>query len=149
MRTLLLSTMALVLMLIAGQSALACECLTVSPSESFKRADVVFEGELARKTEGHYAEYTFNVSKTLKGGSVTEVTIYRTGMNCDAYFDFDTVYRVYAYNFEGKLRSGLCSGNKILKEFHWPSLSYLRHDYRAVSVVAHINVKRAEITNRI
>lgn len=136
-------------MMIAGQSALACDCITSRPSESFKRAEIVFEGELLRKTQGHYAEYTFSVSKMLKGGVVSEITIYRTGMNCDAYFDSDTVYRVYAYTFEGKLRSGQCSGNKILRVHHWPSLSYLRNDYKAVSVVAHVNIKQAEITGRI
>ena len=31
----------------------------------------------------------------------------------------------------------------------WPSLSYLRSDYKAVSVVAHIRIEKAEITSRI
>src|SRR6185369_15249418 len=31
----------------------------------------------------------------------------------------------------------------------WPSLSYLRSDYKAVSVVAHIRIQQAEITSRI
>lgn len=31
----------------------------------------------------------------------------------------------------------------------WPPLSYLRSDYKAVSVVAHIRIRNAEITNRI
>ena len=31
----------------------------------------------------------------------------------------------------------------------WPSLSYLRSDYKAVAVVAHIRITEAEITNRI
>jgi hypothetical protein len=31
----------------------------------------------------------------------------------------------------------------------WPSLSYLRSDYKAVAVVAHIRIREAEITNRI
>ena len=31
----------------------------------------------------------------------------------------------------------------------WPSLSYLRSDYKAVSVVAHIRIQHAEITSRI
>ena len=31
----------------------------------------------------------------------------------------------------------------------WPSLSYLRSDYREVSVVAHIRIQQAEITGRI
>lgn len=34
-------------------------------------------------------------------------------------------------------------------EDEWPSLSYLRSDYKAVSVVAHIRIKEAEITSRI
>src|SRR5215813_1410224 len=32
---------------------------------------------------------------------------------------------------------------------NWPSLSYLRHDYRAVAIVAHIRIEEAEITNRV
>jgi len=31
----------------------------------------------------------------------------------------------------------------------WPSLSYLRSDYKAVSIVAHIRIEQAEITNRV
>lgn len=31
----------------------------------------------------------------------------------------------------------------------WPSFAYLRSDYRAVSAVAHIRIREAEVTNRI
>ena len=31
----------------------------------------------------------------------------------------------------------------------WPPLSYLRSDYKAVSIVAHIRIEQAEITSRI
>ena len=31
----------------------------------------------------------------------------------------------------------------------WPSLSYLRSDYRSVQIVAHIRIQEAEITSRI
>jgi hypothetical protein len=31
----------------------------------------------------------------------------------------------------------------------WPSLSYLRNDYKAVSVVAHVRIQQAEITGRV
>lgn len=31
----------------------------------------------------------------------------------------------------------------------WPSLSYLKHDYRSVPVVLHIRIDHAEITNRV
>src|SRR6476660_3037672 len=32
---------------------------------------------------------------------------------------------------------------------NWPSLSYLRSDYKSVAVVAHIRIEHAEITNRV
>ena len=32
---------------------------------------------------------------------------------------------------------------------NWPSLSYLKNDYKAVSVVAHVRVQQAEITGRV
>ena len=32
---------------------------------------------------------------------------------------------------------------------NWPSLSYLRHDYKSVAAVAHIRIEHAEITNRV
>lgn len=150
MRKLLLSIMALALTLIAGQTALACDCATLSPSEAFKRAELVFEGEVVRVAQDPIKPaYTFSVSKVLKGSSVSEVIIHGTGTDCDPHFDLDVIYRVYARSFEGKLISGLCSGNKVLKVNHWPSLSYLRNDYKAVSVVAHILIKKAEITSRI
>jgi hypothetical protein len=31
----------------------------------------------------------------------------------------------------------------------WPSLSYLRNDYKAVSTVAHVRIQQAEITSRV
>lgn len=34
-------------------------------------------------------------------------------------------------------------------EENWPSLSYLRNDYKAVAVVAHIRIQQAEITGRV
>ena len=35
------------------------------------------------------------------------------------------------------------------REQNWPTLSYLRSDYRSVSVVAHVRIREAEITGRI
>ena len=32
---------------------------------------------------------------------------------------------------------------------NWPPLSYLRSDYKSVSIVAHVRVEHAEITNRV
>jgi hypothetical protein len=40
-------------------------------------------------------------------------------------------------------------GSILQDDPEWPSLSYLRHDYKAVAVVAHIRIEHAEITNRV
>ena len=41
------------------------------------------------------------------------------------------------------------SFGSILQDDNWPSLSYLRQDYKSVAVVAHVRVEHAEITNRV
>lgn len=43
----------------------------------------------------------------------------------------------------------LPSGLNAQDDDEWPSLSYLRSDYKAVSVVAHIRIEQATITGRI
>lgn len=43
----------------------------------------------------------------------------------------------------------LASGALAQDDDNWPSLSYLRSDYKSVAVVAHIRIQQAEITNRI
>jgi len=35
------------------------------------------------------------------------------------------------------------------REEVWPSLSYLKNDYKAVSAVAHVRIREAEITGRV
>jgi len=119
MRILLFVTTFVCLILIVGGEALACDCMTPSAEECFRRADVVFEGEVVRVDripDGIATSYTFRVNKALKGPTVQEVTIFGTGSNCDATFDLNVVYRVYAREYEGKLRSGLCSGNQVLRK---------------------------------
>ena len=41
------------------------------------------------------------------------------------------------------------TGCVCAQEDEWPSLSYLRSDYKAVAVVAHIRIRQAEITGRV
>ena len=43
----------------------------------------------------------------------------------------------------------LAAGVLAQDDDNWPSLSYLRSDYKAVAVVAHIRIQHAEITNRV
>ena len=40
-------------------------------------------------------------------------------------------------------------GPLVQDDDSWPSLSYLRQDYKSVSVVAHIRIEQAEITSRV
>lgn len=40
-------------------------------------------------------------------------------------------------------------GTTVQEDDNWPPLSYLRQDYKSVSVVAHVRVEHAEITNRV
>jgi len=47
------------------------------------------------------------------------------------------------------LISILAAGASAQDDDNWPSLAYLRNDYKAVTVVAHIRIQQAEITARI
>ena len=40
-------------------------------------------------------------------------------------------------------------GLSVQDDDNWPSLSYLKHDYKSVQVVAHIRIEHAEITGRV
>lgn len=107
--------MTVVLVLIAGSTVLACDCVTLSPSESFRRADVVFEGHVIQIVPSSSGtNYTFQVSKPLKGSPASELTLQQGAVDCDATFSQYTIYRVHARYFEGKLFSGTCDGNETL-----------------------------------
>ena len=122
MRILSLPAMVLLMMLGSVSTAMACDCVTGTPEESFKDADVVFEGELIHSTKLAASEmswktiaYTFAVSKSLKGPAEREITIVEGNSNCDYFFSPNTVYRVYARRSDNELISGTCFGNKVLE----------------------------------
>lgn len=76
---------------------------------------MVFEGQVSRiTTTTSETVYTFRVSKLLKGAPASELTVSGGLSDCDMYFWENTIYRVYAHRFEGKLISGQCAGNKVL-----------------------------------
>jgi hypothetical protein len=112
---LLIAFIAVLLVLTLGGTALACDCVTGSPDQNFQYADVVFEGQVSRiTTTTSETAYTFRVSKLLKGAPASELTVSGGFTDCDMHFWENTIYRVYAHRFEGKLISGQCAGNKIL-----------------------------------
>ena len=118
MRIALIST-TLLLMLMACETALACDCLRLSPAENEKNADVVFEGELIRTTSlplsSRFAfASTFKVTRTLQGSAGAVVSIFAVGNECDATYEPGFIYRVYAKEAGGTLTSGACAGNSIV-----------------------------------
>ncbi|HKY44239.1 MAG TPA: hypothetical protein VJM50_14225 [Pyrinomonadaceae bacterium] len=43
----------------------------------------------------------------------------------------------------------LCGNAFAQDDDNWPPLSYLRSDYKAVSIVTHIRIQKAEVTSRV
>jgi hypothetical protein len=116
MRMLSFSTFFLLLTITIAKTVIACDCVTLSPNESFQNADVVFEGEVVRISQvDQGTAYTFKVDKSLKGSAVSEVIVFEGTTNCDSHFWPDILYRVYVRKFQEKLTSGVCSGNEVLK----------------------------------
>ena len=135
MRLALFATTVLLLTLLACDTARACNCLPVSPSESMMNADVVFDGELIRITRlpsssSYSVAYTFKVHKSLKGTADSVVSLFSDGTDCDAYFEPGFIYRVYASDVDGAFRSGTCAGNEIMGAVAPRSFTYVQpHPY--------------------
>jgi len=110
------ASIAILLVLTSSSTVWACDCVTGTPAESFRDADVVFHGELIRITPtSSRTVYTFRVKEVFKGSPASELTLEQGFSNCDATFAPNILYRVYARRFEGKLSSGVCSGNELIR----------------------------------
>ena len=110
------------LMLTLGSTVFACDCNDLTPQQSLKEADVVFEGELIRSAPitdrpsfGRDITYTFRVSHSLKGPAVSEITLVGGHTDCDFYFFPNIVYRVYARRDGAELFTGSCLANQVLR----------------------------------
>jgi hypothetical protein len=129
-RVALMATTFLLLTLLSCDAVLACNCLPLSPNESLRNADVVFEGRLLGITRlpssSHFSlAYTFDVRKSVKGSAGTVVSVFGEGNECDAYFEPGFIYRVYASNEDGTFTSGTCAGNQIIGTFVSRSFSHV------------------------
>jgi len=121
-----------ILALTISGSVLACDCVTRSPEQSFQDADVVFEGVVTRiTTSASEKAYTFRVSRVLKGTPTSEITLVQHFTDCDQEFWENAIYLVYARRFEGKLLSGICSGNKVI--------GYIKVSKKPVQISSNIN----------
>jgi hypothetical protein len=117
LRILLFTALVLLLMLSVDSTALACDCLDLSPQKSLEEADVVFEGELKRSTQtADEIAYNFEVEAVIKGDIRNEVTLFQRSSNCSPTFFPDSVYRVYARpRHDGKLFSTVCFANEVIR----------------------------------
>ena len=111
-----IASIAVLFVLTVSSTVWACDCVTRSPAESFRYADVVFHGELIRITPtSSGTAYTFRVREVFKGSPAKELTLEEGFTNCDATFEPDILYRVYARRREGKLFSSICFGNELIR----------------------------------
>src|SRR5262245_61953557 len=103
------------LIAMASASAMACDCVTGSVAESFAAADVVFEGTVLH-IDPTTGQTIFQVRRWLKGGSGEDVALSSEYSDCGHRFAEGFTYYVYARRFEGALRSGMCSGTRVIGE---------------------------------
>ena len=120
MRVAFFAATVLILVLFNGNTARACDCVTLAPDESFENADLVFTGELIAikrvlSDRLHSFDYVFRIDATLKGPYLKTVLITGSDTDCDPNFQPNVVYRVYARNYDGSFVSGACSGNELVR----------------------------------
>lgn len=99
----------LAMLLLAAVVCLACDCNTLSPSESFQAADLVFVGSVVTsdKSDG-YLKSTFRVEQILKGSNSNEIVIAGQMSDCDFAFQTGEAYIVYARQSQSRLIASTC-----------------------------------------
>ena len=117
---LLISTTALILL--TAISCFACDCLTLSETQSFETADTVFIGNVIHvDNQGSNAIFTLKVEKSLKGFYTEEMRITSAMSDCDAQFYLGWKYIVYAQKSDGKYFASSCLSTKALEGGNDPS----------------------------
>ena len=107
---------------------MACSCAQTTPAQALSHAAAAFVGVVAAIDDpsigpvvstGDPLQYTFAVEQALKGELAERVLVFsaREGASCGQEFALAQRWRVYAYvDEEGRLGSGLCSGNELLAQ---------------------------------
>jgi hypothetical protein len=103
----------LLTVLLASAVCVACDCVDLSPPESFKVANLVFIGKaVAVNNSQTESNAIFRVDQVLKGTSTGQGVITSHGTNCDVSFQTGNVYIVYARESDGKLFADTCLNTK-------------------------------------
>jgi hypothetical protein len=127
----LIACIALSVFLLSGD-AKACSCANSTPCEAFGAASAVFIGRMVNGTEkveykNHKGEQvsleaglvTFDVDESFKGVSDTTIKISVASMKGTSCGDYGLVpgtkYLVYAYDYSGRLGTGVCTRTRPLE----------------------------------
>jgi len=122
---------------VAATVCFACDCNTLSPSDSFKAADLVFVGNVIKsdKSESEVTT-TFRMEQVLKGIDNGQVVITGYMSDCDYSFYTGNAYIVYARRSEGKFIASICMSTKLFYAPPQPTFIHYtsppRLGYRAV-----------------
>ena len=114
-----------------------CDCLDLSPPESFRAADLVFVGSAAAVTDsGSDRNVTFRVEQVLKGTPTGPVVITSHMSDCDRSFQTGNAYVVYARQSGAQLIAPTCLSTHVLPGLvaQQPIIRYTsspRYGYRA------------------
>jgi len=97
------------IILAATAISFACDCVDLSPPESFEAADLVFVGNLvASNGTAEETNATFHVEQILKGTQSDQVVITSHMTNCDRSFQTGRTYIVYARRGDGRFFAPTC-----------------------------------------
>ena len=110
------------LIFLTAISGFACDCLTLSETQSFEKADAVFIGKVIHvNNQGSNTIFTLKVEKSLKGLNTEEMKIMGARSNCDAQFYLGWKYIVYAQKSDRKYFASSCLSTKVLEGPNEPS----------------------------
>jgi len=94
---------------------LACDCLDLSPPDSFKAADLVFVGNVvASNGTASEPNATFRVEQILKGTQSGQVVIASHMTDCDRSFQTGNTYIVYARQWDGTFFAPTCLSTTLV-----------------------------------
>lgn len=105
------------------ESAFACSCAEVSPTEAFNKSEAVFVGKVLESKQERIQDgivggisyrdaNLFEVAEIWKGSNQSQMIIYEAGAeaSCGIEFELGETYLVYTYkNDDGELLTGLCN----------------------------------------
>lgn len=124
MKRILLKLFVFLILLFANiNSIMACECIKPeNPAKALENSKAVFSGKVTDIDRNYLPLYLgnkieFQVYNSWKGVSDKSVTIYaeESSAACGYKFEENKEYLVYAYEDEGKLKTGLCTRTNLLE----------------------------------